>query len=206
MSSPIDPALRNQAAYDRIARAYAESNDGALPADLEHLAVMLIDRLGSSGRVVDLGCGTGRDMSWFERRGVEATGVDRSAGMLSYARQASRGLHITADLRALPFKPASFEAAWCIASLLHLSRCEAPAALTEIRRVLKPQAPFALSMQEGEGERWEAGYETDIERLFTRYQQQELESMLGAAGFCIIESGRTPLPNRTWLTFLSVAR
>jgi hypothetical protein len=63
-----------------------------------------------------------------------------------------------------------------------------------------------MSMQEGEGEGWEAGYGTDIERLFTRYQARELQGMLGTAGFRVVESGRNEMPARTWLTFVSLAQ
>jgi ubiquinone/menaquinone biosynthesis C-methylase UbiE len=195
-----------QAAYDQLADAYAQSNHGAMPEDLERLARRILIRLPVGARIIDIGCGTGRDMAWFEAHGLEAVGVDRSTGMLNHARRAVRGHIAAADMRALPFAKATFDAAWCCAALLHLPRSEAPVALVEIRRVLRLGAPILLSMQEGDGDVWEVGYGRDIERYFVRYQRGQLECLLHEAGFSVIEAGCNQQPARTWLTFLSVAR
>jgi ubiquinone/menaquinone biosynthesis C-methylase UbiE len=205
-SASNDVASRVQAAYDQLAPAFAQSNHGVMPVDLERLAGAIVARLVDGARLVDVGCGTGRDMAWFEAQNLEVVGVDRSAGMLDQARRAVRGRIVAMDMRALAFGGAAFDAAWCCASLLHLPGSEAPIALAETRRVLKRGAPFMLSMQEGEGERWETGYGTDIERYFARYQRPQLEILLDAAGFRVIEVGRTVQVTRTRLTFLSLAR
>jgi ubiquinone/menaquinone biosynthesis C-methylase UbiE len=71
------------------------------------------------GRVLELGCGTGRISIPLARDGVELVGVDRSAAMLERAhRRAARrrnGSHvqgrislIRGDIRALPFRSGSF--------------------------------------------------------------------------------------------------
>ena len=201
-----DVAARVQDAYDRLASVFAKSNHAAMPKDLERLAQALLARCGPEASIVDVGCGTGRDIAWFEQRRFRGTGVDRSASMLAYARRAVRGSLVSADARALAFADESFDAAWCCASLLHLPRTDPPQALREIRRVLKADAPFVLSMQEGQGDAWEPGYGTDIERYFVRYGSAELEHMLAAAGFSVVEMVRTVQPLRTWLAYLSVAR
>jgi ubiquinone/menaquinone biosynthesis C-methylase UbiE len=177
-----------------------------MPTDLERLAHTLLARCGEKASIVDIGCGTGRDMAWFEQRSLHVIGVDRSDGMLAYARRAVRGSLVSMDVRSLAFRGESFDAAWCCASLLHLPRTDAPLALWEIRRVLKVDAPLMLSMQEGQGDAWEPGYGTDIERYFVRYGSAELEHMLAMAGFSVVEMVRTVHPLRTWLAYLSVAR
>jgi SAM-dependent methyltransferase len=61
------------------------------------------------GRVLELGCGTGRVLLPVARAGVPIVGVDRSAPMLDRARQRlrrARGLQaalVRADIRQLPF-------------------------------------------------------------------------------------------------------
>jgi len=50
--------------------------------------VAVLDRwLSVPGRLLDLGCGTGRHVVHFARRGFEATGVDLSRHMLAVARR-----------------------------------------------------------------------------------------------------------------------
>ena len=66
------------------------------------------------GRVLELGCGTGRLTIPLGRAGVDVVGVDRSVPMLARAQQrVKRGrlqdrVHLLrADIRALPFRPAA---------------------------------------------------------------------------------------------------
>src|SRR5262245_29565381 len=63
------------------------------------------------GRVLELGCGTGRLSIPLLRAGADLVGVDRSTPMLARARRKARraGLRrarfVRGDIRALPFKP-----------------------------------------------------------------------------------------------------
>jgi ubiquinone/menaquinone biosynthesis C-methylase UbiE len=81
----------------------------------------------STGRLLDLGCGTGELSFAFEGAGFAVTGVDFSPGMLRRARRKARrgGSRIElrwTDLdRTLPFEAASFDAAVCISVLQCLS-------------------------------------------------------------------------------------
>jgi ubiquinone/menaquinone biosynthesis C-methylase UbiE len=95
-------------------------------------------------RVLEAGCGTGLFLaSLAERVGAtgQVVGVDLSPEFVDLARQraAALGERVTverADIRRLPFPDASFDAAHCERVLMHLA--DPVAALTELRRVLKP--------------------------------------------------------------------
>jgi SAM-dependent methyltransferase len=60
----------------------------------------------ADGRVLELGCGTGRITDPLVKAGVDVVGVDRSAAMLARARHPASS--VRADIRALPFSPHSF--------------------------------------------------------------------------------------------------
>src|SRR5436309_12654126 len=65
------------------------------------------------GRVLELGCGTGRVTLPLARAGVDLVGIDRSAPMLARLRRAAarrrRGPRLVrGDIRALPFPARSF--------------------------------------------------------------------------------------------------
>lgn len=69
----------------------------------------LAQRVG--GRVLELGCGTGRVLVPLARAGVPIVGVDRSAPMLARARRrlrrlprSARAALVRADIRHLPFR------------------------------------------------------------------------------------------------------
>jgi len=120
--------------------------------------------LNAGGRVLELGCGTGRVSLPLARAGVRLVGVDRSSAMLALARQRlHRGrLHrqlglVQADIRHLPFPAAtaaskgardSFAMVMAPYGILQslLSERDLTRTLSEIRRVLKPNGTFGLEL------------------------------------------------------------
>lgn len=101
-----------QAAYDQIVRAYAERNDGVVPAALIPYGENLVKHAGKAARVIDIGCGTGRDMAWLESQGVAVTGIDLSCEMLRYARGKVRGDLFAMEMTRLGFRDGCFDAAF----------------------------------------------------------------------------------------------
>jgi len=79
--------------YDRIARFYDVDMARNMPFDDVGLYVSLCARL--DGPVLELGCGTGRILLELAQHGIDAVGIDASAGMLEE-------LHRKAALRSLP--------------------------------------------------------------------------------------------------------
>lgn len=200
-----DVSREVRAAYDRIVGAYAERNDGAIPPALIPYAEELLERVGASARIVDIGCGTGRDMAWFEARGVRVTGIDISIEMLKRARGKVRGDLMAMQMSRLGIRDNAFDAAWCCASLLHLPKPEAKRALGEIRRVLGSGSPMMLSLQEGSGEGWEGGYVADVQRFFARYSVDELRVLLASTGFSVGDIRSFPGDGHDWLVSVCIA-
>lgn len=201
----INVSKQVQAAYDQIVEAYAGRNHGDMPEDLVRLARKLLQHIGPTAHIIEVGCGTGRDMAWFEAQGVRVTGVDLSSGMLAYARREVNGPLLMQDMRRLAFRSHSFAGAWSCASLLHLPKPEAPAALQEMRRVLKPGGMLTLSIQEGDFEGWESGYVAGINRFFARYREAEMTALLARCGFTTGDVDRVQANNRDWLSFVCLA-
>ena len=195
-----------RSAYDEVAETYAAVNSGDVPESLVGLGRKLCDHVGPSGRILDVGCGAGRDVRWFAARGAQVTGVDLSPAMLAQARRlTSAPLHLM-DMRRLAFRDARFDGAWCCASLLHLPKQEAPRALSEIHRVLKPGGMLMVSVKEGDGEAWARGYVEGVMRFFAYYRRPEMDAILATAGFVVHESADRVLRSHgEWLSFLSIA-
>ncbi len=190
--------------YDLLAERYATRNV-PLPEQLIISGNVFLQQL-PNGRVLDVGCGHGRDTAWLARRGCRAVGVDLSAGMLRQAR-AHRLPLAQADMRWLPFRAGTFGGVWCNAALLHLPKRLAPLALGEMRRVLSRQGVLFLSLQEGQGEVWEpTSYGLKLPRFFVRYAADEAVTLLRAAGFSIVHHSKAEQnPRRIWLHFVAEA-
>jgi ubiquinone/menaquinone biosynthesis C-methylase UbiE len=125
-----------EARYDGLAEWYKQFR----PQLPEHELDALRRLLGpGTGRCLDLGCGTGVPTAAVAGLGWSVVGIDVSADLLGVAR--ARGLEVLeAPADALPFDDASFDAA--VSIWTHTDIDDFPAALAEVARVLRPEAPF----------------------------------------------------------------
>ena len=202
--STVEKAVEGtRSAYDQIAETYVTVNSD-MPEAVVRLAHKLTEHVRPGARVIDVGCGCGRDMGWFEAQGIHVVGVDLSLAMLDWARCVTTGSLMLADMRRLALRDASFEGAWCSASLLHLPKREAPGALGAIRRILKPGGMLMLGVQEGDCECWEGGYVEGGMRFFARYGRAEMEALLADAGFTVREID-VECTHRPWMSFVCTA-
>jgi ubiquinone/menaquinone biosynthesis C-methylase UbiE len=198
----METSKRVAAAYDRVAAEFAEKN-AMMPAVFLEVGPRFLALAGSGARILDVGCGAGRDLAWLSAQGADVVGGDLSTGMLAQARQHAAGRLVQLDMRRLPFGDGACGGIWSSASLLHLPKQDAPRSLAEMHRVLAPGGPLMLAIQEGEGEVWETWPYGTVERFFARYLPAEAEALLAAAGFAVRDRHAEQAPNRRWLRFLA---
>ena len=195
--------------YEQVAPIYARISaimGENLIADAEKFINLLEPSFGPNPNILDVGCGPGRDMAWFESHNIDVTGVDYTQAMLELARTQVRGSLVQADMRKLPFKTHSVDGIWCNASLLHLPKTDSPAALLEFKRILKPAGILFLAVQEGDGEHLETrDVYGENQRFFARYSVPEMTGMLEVAGFEILERFTHETRDRIWIRFLARA-
>jgi ubiquinone/menaquinone biosynthesis C-methylase UbiE len=106
-----------------------------------HRLQILLDRLlpkaAPGARLLDVGCGTGHHMAWARQRGFSVAGVDGSEAMLAEARRLDPEFDVRlADVNALPYGAAEFDALLCIEVLRYLADTEP--CIAELARVVKP--------------------------------------------------------------------
>jgi len=106
-----------------------------------------------SGRILDLGCGSGRDAALLSGRGYDVTGVDVSYALLRQAAaHEPRAQFVHGSMYALPFPENSFDGVWAASSLLHAPRARIGEALAELRRVVRPGGTVFVALKSGHGE------------------------------------------------------
>jgi len=94
-------------------------------------------------RVLDLGCGGGRNAHYLAQRGYHVYGVDVAEGAVRvcqkrFARYNLSGEFNQGSFDNIPYEDGYFAAVFCIAALDHVSLRQAQSAMREMRRVLAP--------------------------------------------------------------------
>lgn len=173
-------------AYDKIAKLYANyKNDKLLQYQLNKFISLLPGK-----KILDAGCGTGRDMQYFTDEGMEAVGIDLSRGMLEEAmNRVPAGIFIQMDFSKTKFKEASFDGIWSMASLSDIPREQAKKVLKEFSRILKKSGIVYTAVKRGQGEEVVRKRKyNDMPRAYVYYEKIELEDLFQELGFQIVHS------------------
>ena len=195
----MDSSRITRDTYDQVATEFAARN--AIPwPELDRMMAAFLGRLPERPRVVDAGCGPGRDTRLLRGRGARAIGIDLSFGML---REQSLARAVQGDMRALPVRDRAVDAVWCQAAMLHVPRPDVPRVLGEFARVTRPSGVLHLGVSEGDGEGWEHGaYGSNHSRWFVHHRLEPLRALLAEAGWTIVDTQRLQHV-RDWLCLLA---
>ena len=145
-----------------------------------------LDRLQSGARILELGCGGGRDSARIAERGFDLDATDGTPAMV---RKTNERFDIGA--RVLLFEDlaarSAYDAVWAHACLLHVARTDLPAVLIAIRTALRPGgwhfANYKLGNAEGRD---------PLGRLTNLPDPDWLEQTYRDAGFVGVETERYP--------------
>jgi SAM-dependent methyltransferase len=137
--------------YEVIAETYHARRVSREAANVEWLD-SLRDRLPSSGRVVDLGCGSGVPVArYFATRGYEVEGYDISPHMLELARREVPGATFhEARIEEVDFAPETVDLVVSFFAIIHVRREEHAALFKRIATWLRPGGAALLSLGSGD--------------------------------------------------------
>jgi 2-polyprenyl-3-methyl-5-hydroxy-6-metoxy-1,4-benzoquinol methylase len=125
-----DPIARTLAYYDEHANEFIERTANV---SMAHLYQPFLELIPSRGKVLDAGCGSGRDSAEFARRGYQVTAFDGSAVLAQLATHRT-GLDVLHQTFADTNWRDEFDRVWASASLLHLPSREILTALARLAR------------------------------------------------------------------------
>jgi len=199
--------------YDQNAEQYTQACENmSLPDEIEKF----VDSLPKNAKVLDAGCGGGRDASLLKKRGVGVTGIDLSSGLIKVAKEKHPDIDfVEGNFLRLPFEDKSFDGIWNHASLLHLETVdEVKTALGEFERVLKNGGILYTKVKAQTGSDKTAVVRDSLsnhERFFQYFTMAEIQTLLNDSGFEIVnldqynEADKMP-PGRSeveWIVALS---
>jgi ubiquinone/menaquinone biosynthesis C-methylase UbiE len=176
--------------YDEHAEQYAEA--GAVYFDLNHIQTFS-KLLSDSAKVLDAGCGPGRDADLLSKQGFKVTGLDLSEGLLKVARRKFPAIDfVQGNFLHLPFEDSSFDGIWSNTSLLHLETVDdVKKALSEMHRVLRPNGVLHVVVKAQTGEHKTAVVSDKLsghERFFQYFTARELTGLIEDSHFALISS------------------
>ncbi len=140
----------------------------------------LLEHLRGEGpfRILDFGCGPGRDLKAFKEMGHEVIGLDGSERFVELARNYSSCEVWHQDFLHLQLPPNSFDGIFANAALFHVPSQELPRVLKELWAALKPGGVLFSSNPRGNNQEGWSG-----ERYGVYYNLETWRRLLSAAGF-----------------------
>lgn len=188
--------------YNRHAERFWE---GTRDHDVSQNRDALLQTLSGSGpfRILDFGCGPGRDLKILRELGHEAIGLDGAERFVELAREYSGCEVWHQDFLRLELPTGFFDGVFANAALFHVPSQELPRVLKELWTTLKAGGVLFSSNPRGDNEEGWSG-----ERYGSYYDWERWRELLVTAGFGEIRHYYRPpgLPREEQLWLASLWR
>ena len=141
--------------------------------------------LPEHGRIIDIGCGSGRDAAAFVEMGYDAVGLDASVELAEIAKK-EKGIDVLVEDMTCWAAEEPYDGIWCCASLLHLDDKGLEDFFQNLKRNLKAGGAIYISVK--------AGIETGFDnkgRFMKNFTEGELRDYLALAGIEIVQTWNT---------------
>lgn len=174
--------------------------NATVAVDMASLYTPFLERVTPQGKILDAGCGSGRDSKAFKALGFDVEAFDATPEMVALASK-----HAGIVVRQLTFaeliEQERYDGIWCCASLLHVPVAELPDAMQRLAVALKPGGAWYVSFKYGSGEREKEG------RHFTDLNEKALEALVSQLPDIEVVAmwqtqDKRPERNETWLNAL----
>ena len=165
--------------YNENADAYCQTTRYT---DMASAYEVFLADLPEGARLLDAGCGSGRDSAAFLAQGYRVTAFDGSSEMATRAAQWVRQQvqdtrYFTLSTRRFDEvrEIAAYDGVWASASLLHVPAAELPDALARLWQAIKPGGRLYFSFKLGQGERSDS-----LGRHFTDADENQILAWVSA--------------------------
>lgn len=162
------PSDRTTDYYERNAAAFARDTS---TLDLSDMYREFLPLVPAGGKILDAGCGSGRDSVYFKQQGFSVTAFDASSEAAQIAGRA-----IGQPVNVMTFLDVKFieefDGIWACASLLHVPQTRMDQVLSCLSRSLKAGGVIYVSFKYGQCEGERSG------RFFNDYDEAKLTTLL----------------------------
>ena len=156
--------------------------------EIKNIADFFIQNLNGQ-KILDIGCGPGRDAKYFSEHELDVTGIDLTS---SFIKMASKNMPNAKfkqmDMRKLDFPETTFDGIWACASFLHVPKEDAKNTLLGFRKILKPAGLIYLSVKAGTEEKFVQKEEyKGRTKFFAFYTEDEFKNLIESCNFKILK-------------------
>lgn len=155
--------------YNKNSEEYFNST---LNVDMTNTYKEFLKLVPEGGKILDLGCGSGRDSMNFMKLGYEVTAVDGSKELAKKASALLGNEVIVSTFEELELKE-KFHGIWACASLLHIKKEDLKIVLNNLYNNLEDNGVFYMSFKYGEKE-----YVDDKNRYFNCFTDESIISFI----------------------------
>ncbi len=161
--------------YQKNYKAYHEKTFSIDPSSfLEPLA----RRLPTEAFILDVGCGSGRDLRWMKKQGFDVIGFERSPELAELARKNAGCEVIEGDFETYDFSTILVDAVMLIGAMVHTPYERFAEVFKNITAAISSHGNVLITLKEGQGD-W-----TDADnRVFYLWQDQKAREMFDTLGF-----------------------
>ncbi len=140
-----------------------------------------VGHLNPGARVLDVGCGSGRDLGWLKEQGFCPTGFERSPGLAALAEKHTGCPVIQGDFTDYDFSRLSADGIVLSGAFVHLDRQQLAPVFKNVLGALNPGGHVFLSLKQGQGT-----LTARDGRRFTLWQDTELRPVFKDTGVHVI--------------------
>lgn len=182
--------------YEKNAKAFY---DRTIHADIDEIYQKFLTHLPKQPRILDAGCGSGRDSNFFLNKGYEVVAFDGSLEMVKLASTliGQEALHLLFE--EMDFS-AEFDAIWANASLLHVPYENLRETFEKFHKALFPSGILYASFKYGSSLRKEGDrYFFDMNEASIAPYLKGLFEPLEICKMADTRSSVAPSPDKSWL-------
>ena len=155
--------------YDNNAQEYFSKTKDI---DMNYQRDKFLNYLKPNSKILDFGCGSGRDSKVFLEKGYHVTAIDGSQKLCDLA-----SIYLGQEVKCMNFKDLndynSYEGIWACASILHLEYKDLNFILRKMSYALKPNGIVYTCFKDGKGERY-----SDDGRYYNDMDYSKMKTLL----------------------------
>jgi|GEM_PF-106562 len=164
--------------YNKYADRYSEVTRNA---DMSDIYERFEEHLKPGSRILDLGCGSGRDSKYFLDKGYKVVSLDASEAMCRKTQELTGKAAVHMRIEDMNYEN-EFDAVWACASLLHVAKSDMHKILEKAMKALRVGGVLYASWKYGKSERTRADG-----RTFANYTEARVCDMVALVSGASLE-------------------